>query len=269
MAKYLDELGFAFVWAKIKEALGKKADAASVPKKLGELENDAGYITADDVPEGVAASPTVPKMDGAAAVGAEAAFARGDHVHPTDTSRLAATGDGSLVTASFNPAAAREAPASGETLSVLFGKLARIAADLGALAFRGTVTADDLDAGVQASLAKADSALQSFTEADPTVPAWAKAAAKPSYTAAEVGAIPASEADNFARKSDLTAVYRYKGSVGTFAELPTEGRQAGDVWDVEETDMNYGWTGEKWDPLGQPFRVESLSVAEIDAVMNA
>lgn len=34
---------------------------------------------------------------------------------------------------------------------------------------------------------KVDSALQSFTETDPTVPAWAKAATKPTYTAEEVG----------------------------------------------------------------------------------
>lgn len=32
--------------------------------------------------------------------------------------------------------------------------------------------------------------LTSFTETDPTVPAWAKAANKPTYTAAEVGALP-------------------------------------------------------------------------------
>jgi hypothetical protein len=30
-------------------------------------------------------------MDGTAAVGSEATFARGDHVHPTDTSRAAST----------------------------------------------------------------------------------------------------------------------------------------------------------------------------------
>lgn len=38
--------------------------------------------------------------------------------------------------------------------------------------------------------AKVDSALQSYTETDPTVPAWAKAATKPTYTAKEVGALP-------------------------------------------------------------------------------
>ena len=35
-------------------------------------------------------------------------------------------------------------------------------------------------------------ALDSYTETDPTVPAWAKAANKPSYTASEVGALPSS-----------------------------------------------------------------------------
>ena len=33
-------------------------------------------------------------------------------------------------------------------------------------------------------------ALQSYTETDPTVPSWAKAATKPTYTASEVGALP-------------------------------------------------------------------------------
>ena len=32
--------------------------------------------------------------------------------------------------------------------------------------------------------------LEGFSESDPTVPAWAKASVKPSYTAAEVGALP-------------------------------------------------------------------------------
>ena len=41
---------------------------------------------------------------------------------------------------------------------------------------------------------RAMTALQSYTETDPSVPAWAKAANKPAYTAAEVGAL-AVEAD--------------------------------------------------------------------------
>lgn len=38
--------------------------------------------------------------------------------------------------------------------------------------------------------------LTSFTETDPTVPAWAKATSKPSYTASEVGAVPTSRTVN-------------------------------------------------------------------------
>ena len=40
-----------------------------------------------DLPSGASPSSTTPAMDGTASVGTETAFARGDHVHPTDTSR--------------------------------------------------------------------------------------------------------------------------------------------------------------------------------------
>ena len=54
----------------------------------------------------------------------------------------------------------------------------------------GGIPKTDLASEVQTSLGKADSALQSFTETDPTVPQWAKAESKPTYTASEVGALP-------------------------------------------------------------------------------
>lgn len=60
-------------------------------------------------------------------------------------------------------------------------------ADLGDLATKDTVAKTDLASDVQTSLGKADSALQSYTETDPTVPSWAKAANKPSYSKSEVG----------------------------------------------------------------------------------
>jgi hypothetical protein len=43
---------------------------------------------------------------------------------------------------------------------------------------------------------KLASALTSYTETDPTVPAWAKAENKPTYTASEVGAVPATRMVN-------------------------------------------------------------------------
>lgn len=82
----------------------------------------------------------------------------------------------------------------------------RSGASKGATAYQkpsGGIPKGDLASAVQTSLGKADTALQSFTESDPTVPAWAKAPSKPTYTAAEVGALPASTAIP-SKTSDLT-----------------------------------------------------------------
>lgn len=57
---------------------------------------------------------------------------------------------------------------------------------LGSMAAKSSVAKSDLASGVQTSLGKADSALQPGD-----ISAWAKASTKPTYTASEVGAIPA------------------------------------------------------------------------------
>lgn len=77
------------------------------------------------------------------------------------TDYVAPDGDGSNVTAAFSAAETRENIVTGEKLSVLFGKIAKWFADLGALAFKSTVDKSDLAQDVQTSLGKADSALQS------------------------------------------------------------------------------------------------------------
>ena len=69
----------------------EKLAGLTMPTKTSELTNDSGFITTSDIPEGAAASTTSPKMDGTAAIGTELAFARGDHVHPSDTSRVPTT----------------------------------------------------------------------------------------------------------------------------------------------------------------------------------
>ena len=103
--------------------------------------------------------------------------------------KLDKTGDGSNVTVTFSTLSKLNL-VSGDSLSRLMGKISAWLKDLGKLAFKNTVDKADLASDVQTSLGKADSALQSYTETDPTVPAWAKAATKPSYTASEVGALP-------------------------------------------------------------------------------
>ncbi len=75
-----------------------------------------------------------------------------------------------------------------------------------------------------------------------------------------------SDAGNYAKKSDLTNLYKYKGSVATFSDLPTNAT-AGDVYNVETDNMNYAWEGSKWDPLGALFTIEAITNAEIDAIV--
>lgn len=79
MAFKLDSNSLGLIFKKIKSV---------IPSKTSDLTNDSGFITTSDIPEGAAASTTVPKMAGTAAVGTEMAFARGDHIHPADTSRV-------------------------------------------------------------------------------------------------------------------------------------------------------------------------------------
>lgn len=61
-----------------------------------------------------------------------------------------------------------------------------------------------------------------------------------------------------AEQLGLTTVYKYKGSVATYADLPTTGQKVGDVWNVETADPDHGikagdnvaWDGAQWDILG-------------------
>lgn len=64
MSNYLDSNGLLYFWGKIKALV-----SASTPS----------------------ASSTTPAMDGTASTGSSSDYARGDHVHPTDTSRAAAS----------------------------------------------------------------------------------------------------------------------------------------------------------------------------------
>ena len=68
----------------------------------------------------------------------------------------------------------------------------------------------------------------------------AKANTADVYTKAEVDS---------AISSSISSAYKYKGSVANQAALPSTGNTEGDVWNTEDTGMNYAWTGTAWDAL--------------------
>lgn len=84
----------------------------------------------------------------------------------------------------------------------------------------GGIPSTDLSSAVQTSLGKADTAIQ--TETDPTVPSWAKASSKPSYTASEVGAVPTTRKVNGkALSSDVTLSASDVGALPDDTTIPT------------------------------------------------
>ena len=228
MGKFIGQTGLVYLWSKVKTWVGNYVKitevngvksitvgniTATLATKTSQLTNDSGFITASDVPEGAAPSSTTPKMDGTAAVGSETAFARGDHRHPTDTSRQAVIDDLATIRSGASAGAtAYQKPSGGipktdlaEAVKTSLGK-----ADTALQSYTETdpvfaasaahgITSGDISSwnGKQAAIADLDeirsgaalgaTALQSFTESDPTVPSWAKASSKPSYTKSEVG----------------------------------------------------------------------------------
>lgn len=78
--------------------------------------------------------------------------------------------------------------------------------------------------------------------------------------------------DDLVKKTDISGVYKYMGSVANYEALQavqTSGLEAGSVYDVQDTDMNYAWNGTKWDPLGSTFSITSISDSEIDSLFAA
>lgn len=83
-------------------------------------------------------------------------------------------------------------------------------------------------------------------------------------------------ADTYAKKNDVTNMYKYKGSVATESQLPTTGQTNGDVYNIEAASTygsagtNVAWTGTEWDSLGgETFSLESITNSEIDTIVAA
>lgn len=76
----------------------------------------------------------------------------------------------------------------------------------------------------------------------------------------------------YAKKSEITNMYKYCGSVASSDKLPTTGQRVGDVYNIEAASkyggagMNVAWNGTAWDPLGEIFTITAITNAQIDAI---
>ena len=90
------------------------------------------------------------------------------------------------------------------------------------------------------------------------------------YTTAEKNKLAAfGAASTYALKTDITNMYKYKGSVATVSALPASGNTTGDVYNVESSGMNYAWDGTAWDALGEIFTITSISNGDIDTIVTS
>lgn len=233
------------------DATTRKVDI-TVPTKTSDLTNNSGFITSADVPEGASASTAKPLMDGTAAVGTSTAFARGDHRHPTDTSRAA---DSEVVHLTGD-----------ETITgVKVFKIIKFPAGDEYTSLEGRVSVETMQPCLAVNgdiLATIDYVLSHYVAKD-----GSKGLSTNDFTTVEKNKLAAFDsADKYAKKSDITSMYRYKGSVASYADLPATGNTANDVWNVEDSGMNYAWTGEAWDALGSVFSITAITAEEIEQI---
>lgn len=268
--KALDENGVLYLWGKVKTYVATAIANIKLPNKTSDLTNDSGFITAKDVPEGAAASSTVPKMDGTAAAGTETAFARGDHVHPSDTTKVDKVEGKGL---SANDYTLPDASASvkggvtvGTNVDVSGGKIS---------VKNGTTNQKGV---VQLSSATDDTSTTKAATPSAVKAAYDLAAGKqsPATSLAGYGIADAYTKDEVDAK--MSSALEYKGSKDTYADLPTTGNKKGDVWNIVNADAAHGvnagdnvaWNGTTWDVLAGTMDLSAYMLAEdLVAISNA
>lgn len=200
----------------------------AVPTATSDLTNDSGFITTSDIPEGAAASTTTPNMDGTASVGTELAFARGDHTHPTDTSRASA----SDVT----------------TLSGRVDDLETAVGSGGSVDSKIATAIQGLDSSVTAT---SNEAISAVTITDGKITASSKVTIPTNNNQLTNGAGYQTASDvSTAINTALSAAMTYKGTKATVDALPATGNKIGDVWHVTADGGEYAWSGTAWEELG-------------------
>ena len=274
MAKFLDTAGLTYLWGKIKDALFEKVDKVS---GKGLSTND--YTTAEKnkltgIETGankyVHPSYTA-KTNGLYKVTVDAA----GHVSgTTPVTKTDITGLGipasNTTYSDFKGATANAAgthglvpaPAKGDTGKLLSGKGTWEAMTM------AYAEEDYTQASVGLTFAG------STVKANIPVATTGNMGLMPPVMFTKLNDLPtnADLSGTYAKKSDITGVYKYKGSLADATKLPTTGQVTGDVYNLEAASdygpagTNVAWDGKAWDALGGMFVVDAITNAEIDAI---
>ena len=75
---------------------------------------------------------------------------------------------------------------------------------------------------------------------------------------------------NFAKKSDITSVLRYKGTVASESALPSSNNQAGDVYLVTDKACEHIWNGTKWEEFGPTIDLSAyITSSQLTTQLNS
>lgn len=209
---------------------------------------DPGEKGADGAPgkDGAKGADGLPGKDGA---DGKTPVKGVDYFTPAEVEQVAqeAAGkvNGSDIKVTFTPASTRTALESGTKLSILMGKIAKWFNDLGWLAFKDTVTTNDVSAGIKASLSRADSALQSVSKSDVGLGNVANerqysSANPPPYPVTSVNGKTGAVTVNVPTVPSTTALIKGNGSGGLVAATP-ETDYASPVFMRKVTLTTAGW----------------------------
>ena len=81
----------------------------------------------------------------------------------------------------------------------------------------------------------------------------------------------------YAKKSDITNIYKFKGTKTNYADLPTTNRVTGDVWNITNADAEHGikagdnvaWNGTAWDNLSGTVDLSAYATTSTTDAMSA
>lgn len=230
-------------------ALKALIDAITIPTKISQLTNDKGYITSytetDPTVPSWAKQPNKPRYT-SSEVGALPSTTK----IPSKTSDL--TNDSGFITGYTEtdptvPAWAKNATKPSYSKSeVGLGNVDNVKQYSASNpppypvtsvnGKTGAVTVDVPTVPTKVSAFTNDAGyLTGYTETDPTVPSWAKATSKPSYTASEVGAVPTSRTVNGKKLSkNITLNASDVGAVPTSQTITVTG--------IDADGVSHSWT---------------------------